>query len=372
MRTGRLVWTTSQGWKSEGEELASADWVLYFGAPEALDAHRFEELRVRFPQAILLGCTTGGEIASDDVQDGCVAAMAVKFDGTRVKGAQRAISCAQESFEVGAGVARDLAAPDLRAIFVLSDGTCVNGTALVDGLRSEVPKSVVVSGGLAGDGARFGVTRVGLGKLPVAGEVCAIGLYGSQLTIGHGSAGGWVPFGPERLVTRSTGNVLYELDHHPALDLYKKYLGEEADRLPASALLYPLVIHRPGSKDALVRTILGIDAASNAMTFAGDIPEGSVAQLMRASFEQLVDGAASAAQCARLEANGGFAVLVSCIGRKLLLGQRACDEVDAVGEVLGQAFPMVGFYSYGEIAPTSAGTSELHNQTMTITTFAET
>lgn len=372
MRTERMVWTASEGWKGQGEELSTADWVLYFGAPETLDAKRFEELRVRYPRAILLGCTTGGEIARDDVQDGSIATMAVRFEHTRVQGAQRAISCAEESFTVGAGVARDLASPELRAVFVLSDGTRVNGTELVDGLRSEVHPGVVVSGGLAGDGARFGATRAGLNELPAAGAVCAIGLYGTHLTIGHGSAGGWVPFGPERLVTRSTGNVLYELDHHPALDLYKKYLGEEADRLPASALLYPLVIHRPGSKDALVRTILGIDVASNAMTFAGDIPEGCVAQLMRASFDQLVDGAATAAHSARVEADGGFAVLVSCIGRKLLLGQRACDEVDAVGEVLGQTFPMIGFYSYGEIAPTNAGTSELHNQTMTITTFAET
>jgi len=373
MQTERTTWSKSGGWSAgSADRMRDADWVLYFGAPEALDDARHVDLRDRYPSALLLGCTTGGEIADDDVQDGTVAAMAVKFDATRVRGAERHIESAQESHRVGREIAADLAGPELRAIFVLSDGTRVNGTDLVRGLREVAGDHVVVTGGLAGDGARFGATRTGLGAGPAQGTVCAVGLYGSALTIGQGSAHGWVPFGPERLVTRASGNVLHELDGQPALDLYKRYLGDEAERLPGSALLYPLVIRRRDRKDeAIVRTILGIDEATKAMTFAGDIPEGAVAQLMRASFDQLVDGAAAAATAAKVNADAGFAVLVSCIGRKLLLGQRTCDEVDAVADVLGRDFPTVGFYSYGEIAPTAGGFCDLHNQTMTITTFAE-
>jgi len=373
MRTERNTWNEASGWSaSVGSGMTDADWVLYFGAPEVLDDARHVDLRERYPHALLLGCTTGGEIADDDVQDGSIAAMAVKFDATRIRGAEREISGSKDSFQVGQAVAADLAGRDLRAIFVLSDGTRVNGTELVRGLRSSVGDDVVVTGGLAGDGARFGTTRTGLGHPPTPGTVCAVGLYGRSLSIGHGSAHGWVPFGPERIVTRAEGNVLFELDNQPALELYKRYLGEEAEKLPASALLYPLVIRRRDCpEESLVRTILGIDEASKAMTFAGDIPEGAVAQLMRASFDQLIDGAAAAATAAQVKADNGFAVLVSCIGRKLLLGQRTCDEVDAAVDILGSGFPSVGFYSYGEIAPTTNGFSDLHNQTMTITTFAE-
>jgi hypothetical protein len=373
MQTERCVWTCDAGWTADGPStLSDASWVVYFAAPEALSEARFRELKQRYPAALLLGCTTGGEITVDDVQEGTLSAMAVKFDGTRVRGAERAIAAADQSFEVGAALGAELAGDDLRAVFVLSDGTRVNGTELVRGLRSALGDHVVISGGLAGDGARFGTTRAGLVSAPIPGMVCAVGLSGSALTVGHGSAGGWVPFGPERLVTRASGNVLYELDHQPALELYKRYLGEEAEQLPASALLYPLIIRRRDRPaEPIVRTIVGIDEATRAMTFVGDIPEGSVAQLMRASIEQLVDGAAAAATAAKVERDRGFAILVSCIGRKLLMGQRTGDEVDAAAQVLGSKFPALGFYSYGEIAPCASGLADLHNQTMTITTFAE-
>ncbi len=97
-----------------------------------------------------------------------VAAMAVKFDATRVRGAERHIESAQESHRVGREIAADLAGPELRAIFVLSDGTRVNGTDLVRGLREVAGDHVVVTGGLAGDGARFGATRTGLGAGPAS------------------------------------------------------------------------------------------------------------------------------------------------------------------------------------------------------------
>ena len=373
MKTERRVWTRTGEWGDDAATaLSDADWVVYFGAPEALDDARHADLRKRYPTALLLGCTTGGEIVADDVQDDSVTAMAVKLDGTKVHGAEQAIATMTDSFAVGVALGAELARKDLRAVFVLSDGTRVNGTELVRGIRSAVSEGVIVTGGLAGDGPRFGTTRAGLSGAPSPGMVCAVGLSGEALVIGHGSAGGWVPFGPERLVTRSSGNVLLELDHQPALELYKKYLGEEAQQLPASALLYPLVIRRRDHPDEpLVRTIIGIDDATNAMTFAGDVPEGAVAQLMRASIEQLVDGAAAAATAAKSDCLHGFAVLVSCIGRKLLLGQRTADEVDAAAHVLGADFPALGFYSYGEIAPCASGFADLHNQTMTITTFAE-
>jgi hypothetical protein len=373
MQTERRVWTRTGGWGEEGlTALPDADWVIYFGSPEALDDERHADLKRSYPKALLLGCTTGGEIVADDVQDDSVTAMAVKLTGTRIRGAERSLAAMSESFAAGAALGAELAAKDLRAVFVLSDGTRVNGTELVRGLRSAVGDDVIVTGGLAGDGPRFGITRAGLDSAPAPGMVCAVGLSGDALVVGHGCGGGWVPFGPERLVTRSEGNVLFELDHQPALELYKRYLGEEAQQLPASALLYPLVIRRRDHPDEpLVRTIVGIDDATNAMTFAGDVPEGAVAQLMRASIEQLVDGAAAAATAAKSDGLHGFAILVSCIGRKLLLGQRTADEVDAAVHVLGADFPALGFYSYGEIAPCASGFSDLHNQTMTITTFAE-
>lgn len=372
MKIERTTWTKDEGWAG-GAEGAGASWVLYFASPELSGPELYEAIRERYPDAIVQGCSTGGEIAGEDVHDGIASVVAITLERTQVRGERLEVASTDASFATGSALGTALAAPDLRALFVLSDGTKVNGTELTRGLQRAVGDKVVVSGGLAGDGARFGATRVGLDAPATPGVVAAIGLYGDALVVRCGTAGGWSPFGPQRLVTKSIGNVLYELDGKPALDLYKKYLGEEAQKLPASALLYPLMMQRANDdEEPVVRTIVGVDEEANTMTFAGDIPEGATAQLMRASIDELVDGASSAAKAAQLEEESGFAVLVSCIGRKLLMGQRTADEVEAVSYTLGETYPTVGFYSYGEIAPgTTAGFSDLHNQTMTITTFAE-
>jgi len=232
----------------------------------------------------------------------------------------------------------------------------------------------VITGGLAGDGPRFGTTYVGLNSAPRPGRIAAVGFYGDAFQVGHGSAGGWDVFGPKRRITRSKGNVLYELDGEPALDLYKRYLGEDAKGLPGSALLFPLKVFPSSNPDeALTRTIVAVDEKQRAMTFAGDVPEGYSAQLMRGNFDRLVEGAADAAHQAATHMSGDrVAVLVSCIGRKLLMGQRICEEVEAVQDVFGEKAMLTGFYSYGEVSPHAAThCAELHNQTMTITVFGE-
>lgn len=194
--------------------------------------------------------------------------------------------------------------------------------------------------------------------------------------MGYGLKGGWDPFGPDRLITRAAGNVLYELDGKSALGLYKTYLGEYAKDLPNSGLLFPLLIHKSGRESGFVRTILAVDEENQSLIFAGDVPQGLLARFMKANFDRLIDGASGTAEIA-LDALGRgpaqLAILISCFGRKLVLKQRTEEEVEAVQSVLGANTPIAGFYSYGEISPLTLGARcDLHNQTMTITTFAET
>jgi hypothetical protein len=263
----------------------------------------------------------------------------------------------------------------LAHVLVLSEGLRVNGSELVCGLSKHLPEGITVTGGMAGDGARFGETCVIWDCIPESDSVAALGLYGSRLKIGFGSLGGWDPFGPERLVTRSRGNVLYELDGHSALGLYKKYLGEHAKGLPATGLLFPLSIRTKADETPVVRAILSVDEKEESVTFAGDVPEGSYARLMKANFDRLIDGANGAAKTCyqALGSNSpDLAILISCVGRKLVLKQRIEEEVEAVRDVLGEKAVLTGFYSYGEISPFTPGARcELHNQTMTITTLSE-
>ena len=263
-------------------------------------------------------------------------------------------------------------------MFVLSDGLKVNGTELVRGLTSKLPEGVGLTGGLSGDGTRFGHTLVYSGGSVSEGRIMALGFYGDQLRIGYGSKGGWDSFGPERKVTKSCGNILYELDGRSALALYKEYLGEHAAGLPASGLLFPISLRGDDGQPGVVRTILAVNDQDQSMTFAGDVPEGTYVRLMRANVERLVDGASGAAKNATHRASDpllktpDLAILVSCVGRKLVLAQRIEEEVEAVRDVVGADATLTGFYSYGEIGPFSATAKcELHNQTMTVTTLTE-
>jgi hypothetical protein len=378
METGQLSWSEAAGWRNAGTVPGCVDLVLYFGARQVLaGGARYRELRAMFPNAHVVGCSTGGQIRNDDISDNDIAAIALRFDATRLRLARESASSPAQSHACGAAIGRVLAADDLAGIFVLSDGLNVNGSALVAGITSAVGDAVPVTGGLAGDGSAFNETLVGGDAPPARHNVAAVGFYGPAVRIGHGSAGGWDNFGPRRRITRSADNVLFELDGRPALDLYKRYIGEEDfDDLPGSALLFPLRVYDPSNPDHdVVRTILAVDHNARSMTFAGDVPTGWTAQLMRGNFGNLAAGAATAARQAAKAIDGrstGVAVLVSCIGRRLLMGQYAMDEIEAAAAEIGPHIARLGFYSYGEISPHSAtGVCELHNQTMTVTTISE-
>jgi hypothetical protein len=346
--------------------------VLAFGASTFVDDDQpFADLRAAFPTSHIIGCSTAGEIAGTSVDDGTVVVAIVRFEKTALAIATQEIDL-RSSFEAGEALSRSLAGADLRGVFVLGVGHDINGSRLTEGMQS-VLGAVPISGGLAGDGKRFARTWVLAGGHVRQNVVTAIGFYGDAIRLGHGCKGGWDKFGPERRITRSDGNVLYELDGRPALGLYKDYLGELAAGLPATALLYPLAI-RPNrqSSEQLVRTVLQHAEDEQSLTFAGDMPEGALAQLMRANFDRLTLAAGGAASDARLEVGTpSLCVAISCVGRRLVLGERAEEETEAVADVLPSSCHVVGFYSYGEISPRGVGSCNLHNQTMTLTTIAE-
>lgn len=380
MHASQLYWTDVMGWAADGEPPRSADLVLYFGSRAMLSNRGHQDaLRDRFPSARLLGCSTGGQMAEGDVDDERLSALALHFDRTRLEFAEATVEEPEQSRAAGLAIGTQLAAPDLAGVFVLSDGLHVNGSALVEGIASAVGPGVPLSGGLAGDGAAFTETLVGAASRPRSGAVAAVGFCGDAIQFGHGSGGGWDVFGPKRKVTKARGNVLYEVDGRPALDLYKLYLGpEESQKLPGSALLFPMRVYDPRhAHHAVVRTVLAVDGKNGSMTFAGDVPEGWTAQLMRGSFGRLCAGAAEAAQQALASmstppSGDSAAILISCIGRRLLMGQRIDEEIEAVTAELPRGSRPIGFYSYGEISPHGeSGRAQLHNQTMTVTLMSE-
>src|SRR3989338_6789135 len=362
MKIEQKKWTIKNGWKTlySGLSAESPELVLVFGGNAPLkDKARFEEIRSWYPKSRIISASTAGEIIKTEVSDDTLVLTAIKFKKTALQFAEASITQIEESEAMGRKLASSLPREGLVHAMIFSDGLFVNGTALVKGLLSELPKNVSVTGGLVGDGSRFKETLVGLDKMPEQKKLVCIGFYGSGIKIGYGSLGGWDSFGVARTITKAKGNVLYELDDKPALALYKEYLGELAKDLPSSGLLFPLSLKVKtdiGGEVEVVRTILAVDETAQSMTFAGDMPEGILVQFMKANFDRLVDGASGAAGMSIESLGDGkaeLAILVSCIGRKLVLKDRIEEEVEAVQEKIGPQAAIVGFYSYGEISPTT-------------------
>ena len=377
MQTQQLHYLHNE-WKTKGSSAGfsakDAQLVTLFGSREMVGMPEiYAHVAALYPNAQIISSSTAGEIIDEEVFDDSVIVTAMQFEKTKIKVIKTSFSQHANSFETGKFLYSSLNEPDLAGLFILSDGTQINGSELVNGLNQGNEKKIPITGGLAGDGARFSKTQVGLNEPASEGIIVAVGFYGSHVQIGHSSLGGWDEFGKERVITKSDKNILYEIDGASALDLYKEYLGTYADELPGSALLFPLSLRIEGSEQNLVRTILSVDNENKTMTFAGNLPEGSKVRFMKANFEKLIKASSTAAeQSFQTSKSPDLAILISCVGRKLILQERTEDEVVAAKQIFGTDTCITGFYSYGEISPfNSLFKCELHNQTMTITTFSE-
>lgn len=378
MESVQTVWTPDTGWKVGLESLGMDDAGLVFvfcSGSAVKNEELFKDISRSFPSATTVGCSTAGEVNGERVYDESVSVTAVRFSNTEVRSACGGFSDGRDVSSVAAGLAGELSRDNLVHVLVFSDGLNVNGTELARAITGALPRGVSVSGGLAGDGSRFAETYILGEKGFVANGLVLLGFYSESLEVGCGSIGGWDPFGPKRLVTRSKGSKLYELDNKSALELYKEYLGDFAADLPAAGLHFPLSMCLNGTgQNELVRTILGVSEEEKSMTFAGDVPEGVYVRFMKANKDRLVDGAQNAAGLSISDIGGKaeLALCVSCVGRKLVLGQRVEEEVEAAISVIGEQAAVTGYYSYGELAPLGrGGECLLHNQTMTITVFRE-
>jgi len=355
----------------------SAQLALLFGSRELLgEPALFQHIQSSCPNALLVGCSTAGEITRNGIADNTAVLTLAQFDQVELTITTTDLADMEDSRAAGQRLGAQLQAKQPRALIIFGQGLAINGSALIDGLHQVLGDDITLTGGLAGDGNHFQETLVMTPQGPSTKAIVALGLSGEGLRFNHGSFGGWEPFGNLRKMTKAVGNVLYELDGKPALDIYKAYLGDYAKDLPSSGLLFPFeMLDASRGATGVIRSILAIDEAEGSLTLAGDInPEGYL-QLMHASTDQLISGAETAAFATRDMAphpDGGIGILVSCVGRRLVMGYRIEEEIEAVGDILGQDTVLTGFYSYGELSPIAQGTPcLLQNQTMTIIWIAE-
>jgi hypothetical protein len=373
MKTEQIQWTVSHDWDFTNSTLHDAQLVLVFAGIDIIpNCDYYSKLHVVYPNAQIVLVSTSGEIQGKEMFENSASATAIHFEKTPIRISSRENSAGKDAAQIGIDLAQELITEDLKHILLFSEGGNMNGDHLIAGISKNLPKHIAVTGGLAGDSARFAKTMMGLNGVLSENLVVAIGLYGEAIEVGYGSNDGWDLFGPLRLVTKAEENVLYDLDDTNALELYKKYLGERANELPGAALLFPICILKPdGTK--LVRTILSINEENQTMVFAGNVPVGSKVQFMMANFDRVIESASNAASKSRIheDENPDLTLMVSCVGRKLVMQNRTEEEIEAVAETYNDESTFCGFYSNGEICPTTDGVNSLHNQTMTITTLKE-
>lgn len=376
MRLEQIRWQNNKEWEVTKTDLETTDQVqlvLAFGNPDLIAVpERFEELKRRYPNAHIVGGSTAGNVLGTFISDNDIVATAVYFEKSHIDITSADIDDPSKLQETASVLVSKLQSPDLRHVLVLSDGIHFNGSELANGVN--VLQGIPVTGGLVGDNGRFKETFILADGPARPKRIVFVGFYGEHLHTGHGCFAGWGEFGIDRVITKSKGNVVYEIDGQPALTLYKKYLGEYAAQLPSSGLRFPLSIRSDKNDVILIRTLLGINEEDQSLTFAGDVPERSITLLMKGNVDDLIASAGEAAKQAKhSNGNRGLAVVISCVGRRLLMDQMTDEELEAVQNTLGENTWITGFYSYGELAPFSKDfwQCKLHNQTMTLMSVYE-
>lgn len=377
MKKVQLKRTVKGDWKHLSEEKKLTEpLVLVFGNRLVLESVPvYKEVTELYPDGHIVIGSTCGQVTSGSIEDEEIVVTAIEFERTQfIVHTSNVIEVEKDSYKAGQELIAKFPKENLRYVLIVSEGSFVNGSQLTQGMESSLSSEVLITGGLCGDSERFEKTLTSYNEAPKEGEIVAIGFYGAELEVSFSSSGGWTRFGPQRTITKSEGNILYELDGKPALDLYKLYLGDKSKELPSAALLYPLDVQVVGDDQSIVRTVLGIDEEKNAMILAGDVPEESKVHLMMSNVDNIVLAAENAIDIANenRKKEAELILFVSCIGRKLVLDQRVEEEVENVSEGVGGASTICGFYSYGEIVPFNGqDRCKLHNQTITLTLISE-
>lgn len=374
MKSEQIRWSEQAGWSTVDKTLAEQkDLVLvFFDHPSCLTQEWYQELSDIYPNAIIAGASSSGSVMDTVISDLDAVATAISFERSRVRCVSKKVADFTDMEEFGISLGKELISDTLRHVFILSDGLAVNGSELARGLSHILPDGVSITGGMAGDGTRFGTTYVIAQGKAETGIVAAIGIYGDTLRARSGCSAGWEEFGAERRITHSEGNTLYTIDDKPALELYKSYLGEFASALPGSGLRFPMSVRNNINSTPLIRTLLAIDEERQSLTFAGDIPNGGFCRLMKTNMDSLIEHAGLAAEASKIDHDEEFLVLlVSCVGRRLVLGQLCEEELEIIREILGEKAIITGFYSYGELSEVGESRCTLHNQTMTLVSLYE-
>ncbi len=353
--------------------------VLLFGeiGPQRDQHAALRSVCATFPRSIKSGGSRGSDIYEGRLEEYALVLAVIRFEKSRLKRAEYSVTSTEDSHRAGHALGKALQHDDLRGVFLIGAGERIDEEALTLGINRSLSEKVVVTGGVTTHNYRRQTTHILSEDCQTRTDsVSAVGYYGDAIRFIASRQEGWERFGIEYKITSSRGNILYTLNHRPALEVYKNHLGKLADKLPGIAARFPLAIQSGHTHRApKIHTIIGIDEARQALLFAQDIPAGHYAMFMKADAHRLLLGACEAARnlshAYHPPASEALNITVSSMRRKRLLLHRTDEEPKMVRHFLPSGIHQVGFYSDGTIAPTGSGQSTADRQTLVLTLIWE-
>jgi hypothetical protein len=358
-----------------------ADLLLVFGSISLDQDQMIAGVASVAQGALIAGCSTAGEISGEGFStEKSVVVLALASDQVKFFGAL-ANHIPWNPKQAGNDCANTLEYEShgyITSALVFLDILSGSGDLTLEGFTKRVGEDFPVFGGAAGDNMLFFETFQYFQDKAYKGSIVGVGIAGDYHAVGvvrHG----FLPVGVARVVTRSEGMTLHELDGKPALSLYEDYFGEEymgelqGGLLPQLAIAYPLGVFLPDSDEVLLRNPVFVDR-KGAMTFTASIPEGAEVRLMISDVERSFETTESTARevLGRLEGRPPKAVLVvNSIGRKKMLGSQNDEDIRIIQKIFGRDVPIVGFYSYAQVGGKVASATPFHNGSLLIWALAE-
>ncbi len=322
-----------------------------------------------YPGIELIGCTTDGELSSVHAYtDDSVTLMLLCSDELYFKtgvadeiSKDTAANIKEAADSVKLKLGRD---PEL--CITTPSGLTANGDLMVEGLRQSLGENFPIVGGTAGDQWRVKFTCQ-FHKDMVYTDAAPFMLIGGPLLYSFGVESGWIPIGKKAVVTRSDGNMVYEIDNHTALEFFKHHLGESLD-LDGTTIMgdYPLAVFEVDTDSFYLRAPTVFDVKTGSLTFVADVPKGSTIQITHSTRDKIVEATKTSVKSSVTGypgKNPSAALCFSCASRKQVLGTRVEEEYDAFKKYFPD-LPVAGFYTYGEIGPLNRDKpSRFHNDT---------
>ncbi|HAC15745.1 MAG TPA: hypothetical protein DCE78_07350 [Bacteroidetes bacterium] len=241
---------------------------------------------------------------------------------------------------------------------------------LLKGFEVEIGEKVNVYGGMAGDDYAFAEQKVFTNDVVSNEGIVVVALDEDKISIKGRATCGWKPIGTPKTVTKSVGNKVYTVDDVPVLDLTLKYGGiTNVTRETASqdtaleiATTLPLQLQREVG-DPIMRPGLIVDFDDGSFVCSGTVPQGSQIRFsVPPDFDVMELVLKEARDLKDKEIPEADALIVfSCAGRILAFGPMMNVEIEGLRKVWD--VPMVGIFSYGELARATNGRLEMHNLT---------